>query len=119
MSVHNGEVEIPRQDGRGRRLLLDEATALGESLLAWLRTLPGCTEGSAVGTLHRQHERFDAIGLLVSAESPRAVIDAFCSSPAVAVVVRADTGRATVLTWLIYTSPSPRDRILSRIPSSG
>ena len=45
MSVHNAGVEISRQERRGRRLLLDEATALGRPPAAWLTAQPGCTDG--------------------------------------------------------------------------
>jgi DNA polymerase (family 10) len=91
-------VGISRQDAPGRRLLLDEANLLAASFVDWLRAQPGCTDGSAVGTLRRQHERFDAIELLVSAESPAAIITAFCSSPTVRSVVRSGDSRATVIT---------------------
>ena len=98
MSVHNAEVGISRQELRGRRLLLDEAAALADRLLGWLRDQPGWIDGSAVGTLRRQHERFDAIELLVAAESPVAILAAFSSSPAVATVVRSSGARTTILT---------------------
>jgi DNA polymerase (family 10) len=98
MSVHNAQVEISRQDIRGRRLLLDEAIALADNLLRWLREQPGCSDGSAVGRLRRRHEWFDAIELLVAAESPAAIIEAFGSAPAVDGVLRSSTTRATVVT---------------------
>ncbi len=98
MSVHNGRVQNSRQDSRGRRVLLDEATELADRLLAWLTSQPGCTDGSAVGTLRRRHERFDAIELLVAAEVPAAIVAAFAASAAVGTVLGATTSRATVLT---------------------
>ena len=98
MSVHNGRVQNSRQDHRGRRLLLDEATDLADRLLAWLTAQPGCTDGSAVGTLRRRHEWFDAIELLVAAEAPAAIVAAFAASDAVGTVVDRSTSRATVLT---------------------
>jgi DNA polymerase (family 10) len=98
MSVHNADVEISSQDARGRRLLLDEANHLATNLLDWLSAQPGFVDGSPVGTLRRQHERFDAIELLVAAESPGAIIAAFCSSPAVRSVVRSGDSRGTVIT---------------------
>jgi len=98
MSVHNAQVQKSRQDHRGRRLLLDEATDLGDRLLAWLKAQPGCTDGSTVGTLRRRHEWFDAIDLLVAAEVPAAIVAAFAASESVATVVARSTSRATVLT---------------------
>jgi histidinol phosphatase-like PHP family hydrolase len=98
MSVHNAEVEISRQQGRGRRLLLDEATTLRDTLLLWLRAQPGCTDAAAVGNPGGRQERFDAIELLAAAESPAAVGAAFAASPEVAAVVRSRGGRTTVLT---------------------
>ncbi len=92
------EVQNGRQEHRGRRLLLDEATILADRLLAWLTAQPGCTDGSAVGTLRRRHERFDAIELLVAAEVPAATVAAFASAEDVGSVVRVTTAQASVVT---------------------
>jgi DNA polymerase (family 10) len=98
MSVHSGQEPDSGQARPPRRLQLDEATALGDRVLAWLCEQRGCGQASAVGALRRRHEVFDGIELLVATSAAGDVLSVLASAPGVATVAVAGRDRATLTT---------------------
>src|SRR6266567_6997367 len=68
---------------RPRRLLLPEALALGERLLAHLRAGPGCLRADLAGSLRHRQETVGDLDLAAAAEAPGPLFDHFLRWPAV------------------------------------
>jgi DNA polymerase (family 10) len=64
-----------------RRMLLDEATALAEHLLGFLRTEPACEEARVAGSLRRQKETIGDLDLVAASNDQKALADAFAGAP--------------------------------------
>jgi DNA polymerase (family X) len=64
-----------------RRMLLDEATALAEHLLGFLRSHPACEEARVAGSLRRQKETIGDLDLVAASNDQRALADAFAEAP--------------------------------------
>src|SRR5918997_1669206 len=63
-----------------RRMLLDEATALAEHLLGFLRSNPACEEARVAGSLRRQKETIGDLDLVAASNDQRALADAFAEA---------------------------------------
>lgn len=66
-------------DQVGQRFLLSEATAVGEALLAAVRTWPGVLRAELCGSLRRRKETVADLDILVSAVDPAPIMAAFTS----------------------------------------
>ncbi len=64
-----------------RRMLLDEATALAEHLLGFLRTHPACERAEIAGSLRRQKETIGDLDLVAASTDQKALADAFAEAP--------------------------------------
>ncbi len=68
-------------DPQERRMLLDEATALSEHLLAFLRAHPACERAEVGGSLRRQKETIGDLDLVAASRDQKALADAFAEAP--------------------------------------
>jgi len=68
-------------DATERRMLLDEATALGEHLLRFLRSHPACERAEIAGSLRRGKETVGDLDLVAASNDMQALADAFASAP--------------------------------------
>ena len=64
-----------------RRMLLDEATALAEHLLGFLRSHPACEEARVAGSLRRRKETIGDLDLVAASNDQKALADAFAEAP--------------------------------------
>ncbi len=64
-----------------RRMLLDEASALAEHLLGFLRSHPACEEARVAGSLRRQKETIGDLDLVAASNDQKALADAFAGAP--------------------------------------
>jgi DNA polymerase (family 10) len=64
-----------------RRMLLDEATALAEHLLRFLRSHPACERAQVAGSLRRQKETIGDLDLVAGSRDQKALADAFAEAP--------------------------------------
>jgi DNA polymerase (family 10) len=81
------------------RMPLADAFPLAEMVVGRLRELPETIEVSAAGSLRRMRETVGDLDILVSSESPDAVMDAFCGMPEVDHVLAKGPTRSTVVTY--------------------
>ena len=64
-----------------RRMLLDEASALAEHLLGFLRSHPACEEARVAGSLRRQKETIGDLDLVAASNDQNVLADAFAEAP--------------------------------------
>jgi DNA polymerase (family 10) len=64
-----------------RRMLLDEATALGEHVLGFIRGRAECEEAELAGSLRRQKETIGDLDIVAASSDGKALADAFASAP--------------------------------------
>ncbi len=64
-----------------RRMLLDEATALAEHILGFLRSHPACERAEIAGSLRRQKETIGDLDLVAASRKGKALADAFAEAP--------------------------------------
>jgi len=64
-----------------RRMLLDEATALGEHILGFVRGRAECEEAELAGSLRRQKETIGDLDLVAASSDGKALADAFAEAP--------------------------------------
>jgi DNA polymerase (family 10) len=64
-----------------RRMLLDEATALAEYLLEFVRSHPSTERAEVAGSLRRQKETIGDLDIVASSRDKRALADAFAEAP--------------------------------------
>jgi DNA polymerase (family 10) len=70
-----------------RRMLLDEATALGESLLSFVRSHPATERAEIAGSLRRRKETIGDLDIVAASTDPAALADAFAEAEFVSEVV--------------------------------
>jgi DNA polymerase (family 10) len=63
-----------------RRMLLDEATALAEHLLGFLRSHPACEQAQVAGSLRRQKETIGDLDLVAASRDQKSLADAFADA---------------------------------------
>ncbi len=64
-----------------RRMLLDEATALGEHVLGFVRGRAECEEAELAGSLRRQKETIGDLDIVAASAEGQALADAFAEAP--------------------------------------
>ena len=64
-----------------RRMLLDEATALAEHILGFVRSHPACERAEIAGSLRRQKETIGDLDLVAASRERKALADAFAEAP--------------------------------------
>src|SRR3712207_779088 len=64
-----------------RRMLLDEATALAEHMLNFVRSHPSTVQAEVAGSLRRQKETIGDLDLVAASTDQRALADAFAEAP--------------------------------------
>src|SRR3954447_2226088 len=64
-----------------RRMLLDEATALGKHILSFVRSHPACERAEVAGSLRRQKETIGDLDLVAASTDQQALADAFAEGP--------------------------------------
>ena len=64
-----------------RRMLLDEATALGEHVLGFIRDRAECEEAELAGSLRRQKETIGDLDIVAASSDGKTLADAFASAP--------------------------------------
>ncbi|CAN5335036.1 DNA polymerase/3'-5' exonuclease PolX [soil metagenome] len=64
-----------------RRMLLNEATALGEHVLGFVRSHPACEEADLAGSLRRQKETIGDLDIVAASSDGKALADAFAEAP--------------------------------------
>ena len=63
-----------------RRMLLDEATALAEHILGFVRSHPACERAEVAGSLRRRKETIGDLDLVAASREGRALADAFAGA---------------------------------------
>ena len=64
-----------------RRMLLDEATALAEHILGFVRSHPACERAEFAGSLRRRKETIGDLDLVAASREGKALADAFAGAP--------------------------------------
>ena len=64
-----------------RRMLLDEATALAEHILSFVRSHPACEEAEVAGSLRRQKETIGDLDLVAASRDQKALANDFAEAP--------------------------------------
>jgi DNA polymerase (family 10) len=64
-----------------RRMLLDEATALAEHMLEFVRSHPSTVQAEVAGSLRRQKETIGDLDLVAASTDQKALADAFAEAP--------------------------------------
>ncbi|MDQ4126592.1 MAG: DNA polymerase/3'-5' exonuclease PolX [Actinomycetota bacterium] len=64
-----------------RRMLLHDATALGEHVLSFVRSHPATERAEIAGSLRRMKETIGDLDIVASSEDPAALADAFAEAP--------------------------------------
>ena len=70
-----------------RRMLLDEATAVGESLLSFVRSHPATDKAELAGSLRRQKETIGDLDIVASSTDPHSLAESFAEAEFVSEVV--------------------------------
>ncbi len=78
---------LGRYRRRGGRMPLHRAVSHADSILHWLREVPGVIHAEAAGSLRRRRETVGDLDLLVAAEDPAPVMRAFVRLPEVDAVI--------------------------------
>src|SRR5919199_1399423 len=68
-------------NAKERRMLLDEATALAEHMLGFVRSHPSTVRAEVAGSLRRQKEPIGDLDLVAASTDQRALADAFAGAP--------------------------------------
>lgn len=76
-----------KYDSEERRMLLDEATALGESLLDFVRSHPATERVEVAGSLRRRKETVGDLDIVAASTDPHALAEAFAEAEFVGEVV--------------------------------
>jgi DNA polymerase (family 10) len=63
-----------------RRMLLDEATALADHMLGFLRSHPACEEAEVAGSLRRKKETIGDLDIVASSKDRASLADAFAGA---------------------------------------
>ena len=79
-----------------RRMLLDDATELGEYLLTFVRSHPATTTAELAGSLRRRKETVGDLDIVASSEDARALADAFAEADFVEEVVAHGPSKVSV-----------------------
>jgi DNA polymerase (family 10) len=74
-------------NSREKRMLMDEATALGERLLEFVRSHPATEQAEIAGSLRRGRETIGDLDIVASSADQKALADAFAEAPFVDEVV--------------------------------
>jgi DNA polymerase (family X) len=86
-------------DGRPKvRMLLSKALAVGDELVASLRDHPAAIKVELAGSARRQADAVKDLDIVAASSDPEALVEAFCSSPAVDLVHSSGVAGAKVLT---------------------
>ncbi len=64
-----------------RRMLLDEATSLGEQILSFVRSHPATERAEVGGSLRRMKETIGDIDIVAASEDPASLADEFAGAP--------------------------------------
>ncbi len=67
-------------NSRERRMLLDEATALAEHLLQFVRSHPACEQAGIAGSLRRRKETIGDLDLVAASRDQESLADAFAGA---------------------------------------
>jgi len=67
-------------NSRERRMLLDEATALADHLLRFVRSHPACERAEIAGSLRRQKETIGDLDLVAASRDQKSLADAFAEA---------------------------------------
>ncbi len=70
-----------------RRMLLDDATALGESLLSFVRSHPATERAEVAGSLRRRKETIGDLDIVAASTDPHSLAEAFAGAEFVSEVV--------------------------------
>lgn len=81
-----------------RRMLLDDATALGEMILQFLRSHPACERAEVGGSLRRMRETVGDIDVVAASTDRAALADAFAEAPFVDEVLAHGPTKVYVMT---------------------
>jgi DNA polymerase (family X) len=70
-----------KYDATERRMLLNEATALGNQVLEFVRSHPATERAELAGSLRRMKETIGDLDIVAASEKPQALADAFADAP--------------------------------------
>lgn len=70
-----------KYDATERRMLLDEASSLGEHVLDFVRSHPATERAELAGSLRRMRETIGDLDIVAASEEPQALADAFAEAP--------------------------------------
>ena len=70
-----------KYDAHERRMLLNEASALGERVLQFVRSHPATERADLAGSLRRMKETIGDLDVVAASEDPQALADAFADAP--------------------------------------
>ncbi|HZY64429.1 MAG TPA: DNA polymerase/3'-5' exonuclease PolX [Rubrobacteraceae bacterium] len=84
-----------------RRMLLDEATAIGESLLAFIRSHPATERAEVAGSLRRQKESIGDLDIVAASTDPHSLADTFAEANFVTEVVAHGDTKVSIKTGKI------------------
>lgn len=87
-----------RLEASGGRVLVNAALEVAEELLARLREIPGVGRAAFAGSLRRMAETIGDVDLLVAAERPARVMDAFVADGLVATVLAHGETKSSIVT---------------------
>jgi DNA polymerase (family 10) len=87
-----------RLEASGGRVLVNAALEVAEELLARLRQIPGVGRAAFAGSLRRMAETIGDVDLLVAAERPARVMDAFVADGLVATVLAHGETKSSIVT---------------------
>jgi DNA polymerase (family 10) len=87
-----------RLEASGGRVLVNAALEVAEELLARLREIPGVGRAAFAGSLRRMAETLGDVDLLVAAERPARVMDAFVADGLVATVLAHGETKSSIVT---------------------
>lgn len=85
-------------NGGERRVALDVALRVAESMLAQLRALPAVEQAASCGSLRRMKETIGDLDLLVASADPPSVMAAFTSQPNLDGVLARGSTKSSVIT---------------------
>lgn len=88
---------ITEFQGRSRRLLLNVAQTISDSILEWMKTCPQVKKIDVLGSLRRQASTVGDIDIAVSSDNPQAVIDHFIHFPNKSRVLEAGVRTASLI----------------------
>jgi DNA polymerase (family 10) len=70
-----------KYDAQEHRMLLDEATALGDHVLDFVRSHPATERAELAGSLRRMKETIGDLDIVAASTDPQALADAFAEAP--------------------------------------